>query len=203
MSVRVPARPPSSSALAQERATSLSNTPADMPAIDSSIKMSIGKKKKVPRERKTTRTKPSEPADAIAPPRVRYRYEPYRKADPNQEQEGDYPADPEDLRKLDATAKAIYRSDREMLEYIEALNRRTAAVLEHVNRTSSQLRSCEGVMERIDLFVGQWQKTCDRPANQQVLGDNPLEVNNGAIVPGSGEEGDAPYVELLSSFNCT
>lgn len=166
------------------------------------MKKTIGKKKKAPKTRVTTRTKLHEPADA--PQRIQYQYEPYRKADITPEPEGDRPASPEDLETLDATAKTLYRSDREALEYIEALNHRTAAILEHVNRTSSQLRSCEDVVERLGLFLGQLQKIDDQPANQ-LFRDDPFGeawVDNEMIVLGSNEEGNVLCVLPFLSSKC-
>jgi hypothetical protein len=148
----------------------------------------------------------AEPVDAPAPQQVRSRYEPYRKADPTPEPEGNLPADPEDLETLDSTAKVLYKSDREVLEYVEALNHRTAAILEHVNRTGSQLRSCKGAMERIQLFVDRWQKVDDRWTHQQRHGDGNFrakwEDGKMRVLDSdepSEEEDNAPYADNFAS----
>jgi len=179
------ARPSSSIAPPQERALSPSNSIGDAPTTNPSQgKKTVGKKK-TQRKQVAKETGPVEPVGASASQPDRYRYEPYRKADPTPEPEGNLPASPEELETLDATAKMIYKSDREMLEYIEALKNRTAAMLEYVNRTSSQLRSSKGAMERIQLFVDQWQKTDDQQFED-----------------GNSEEDDAPYARTLVSSIC-
>jgi hypothetical protein len=188
-----PAPLPSSPALAQEQAFPSSNPLGDLPTMESPVKKT-GNNKKAPKKKAATKAKPAGPVDAPVPQRVRYRYEPYRKADPTPEPEGNLPADLEELETLDATAKMLYKSDREVLEYIEALNHRTAAVLEHVNRTNSQLRSCKGAMERIDVFVDQWQKIDDQWTHQQLFGEGPFEES-------SDEEDYAPYADCFSQFS--
>ena len=145
-----PAPPPSFIAPAQVRAPTLPNSFGDPPTIDhlpvkktDSTKMS---KRKV--------SKQARAAEPVGPPvRQRARYEPYRRAEPTPDREANFPADPEELKTLDATAKTLYKSDREVLEYVETLNRRTAATLEYVNRTDSQLRASKAVMGRIELYV--------------------------------------------------
>jgi len=143
----------------QERAPSSSNSIGDAPIPNppSGKKTASKKKKKAPKKRVAEEAKQVGSVDTPVHQRARRRYEPYRKADPTPEPEGNLPADPEDLEALDATAKILYKSDRETLEYIGALKRRTAAVLELVNRTGSQLHSYKGAMERLQLFVGQRQ----------------------------------------------
>lgn len=161
---------------------------------------SIGKKKEV-----ASTTKPPEPVAAPAPRQDKYRYEPYRKANPTPEPEGNRPADSKDLESLDVTAKMIYKSDREILTYIEALNHRTAAILEHVNRTGSQLRSCEVIMEKIELSAGQSQRVGDRSMHQQLLADgSPWKglADKKAVVLGSHEEHNVPCVRIFFSCTC-
>lgn len=166
MSVQAPSHSPPT--LVREQAAPPSGSLGDAPIIHSSpIKKTIGKRKKAPKKRVVARTTLSEPTEPHATQRARFRYEPYQKADPTPEPELNRPASSRDLEALDVTVKTLYKSDREVLEYIEALNRRTAAILEHVNRTSSKLRSCEGIMERIELFVGQRQETDDRWADEE------------------------------------
>ncbi|KAF9643610.1 hypothetical protein BDM02DRAFT_3132313 [Thelephora ganbajun] len=199
-----PVPPPSSIAPTQELPTSPSNFLGDAPTIDPPPGKKAAKKKKAPKKRVATKAKPAEQADAPAPQRARY--EPYRKADPTPEPEGNLPADPEELETLDATAKMLYKSDREVLEYIETLKHRTAAMLEHVNRTDSQLRSCKGVMGRIQLFVGQWKKIGDRWTHQELFGDDNFRAKweNGKMkVLGSNEssdEEDAPNPDLFPTL---
>jgi hypothetical protein len=199
MSFQPPVTSPSPSILVREGSTSRSNTPVDALTIDSSPrKKTIGKKKPLGK-RVATRTESSESSesvDSVSWPGVQYRYEPYRKAGPTPEPERSRPADPRDLEALEATTEAIYKSDREALEYIEATNRRTAAILEHVNRTRSQLRSFDDVMERIGLFLGQRQNTGDRWAGQRSFDDDSLwekSVDNMTVF-------GSPYVGFISIF---
>lgn len=172
-----PAPPPPSTIPAQERTPSLPPSPGDAPTINPPRgKKTASKKKTAPKGKATEKAKLATPVDAPTSQRVRYRYEPYRKADPTPEPEADLPADPEELETLDATAKTLYKSDREVLEYIESLKRRTSAMLEHVNRTDSQLRSCKGSMERIQSFVAQWKKMGDQWTHEDLLGIGNLEA---------------------------
>lgn len=194
----VPAPPPSSITPAQERAPSPSSSLGDAPTIDPSPRKKTTKKKKAPKKRVAKKTKQAEPVDAPPPQPARSRYEPYRRTEPTPEPEGDLPADPEQLETLDATAKMLYKSDREVLEYIESLKHRTAAMLEHVNRTGSQLRSSRGAMERIRLFVGQRKKVDDHWSHPQRFG-NGSEME----VPDSEEEDNTPYDEIFVSSTCT
>lgn len=177
-----PAPPRPSVAPAQEQSPSPQNSLNGAPTIDLHPgKKAAGKKKLAPKKKQIGETKPVEPVEAPAPRRGRY--EPYRKADPTPEPEANLPADPEELDTLDATAKVLYKNDREALEYIESLKRRTAAVLEHVNRSDSQLRSYKGSMERIQLFVGQWKKMDDHWTHEQLPGNGDLraERENGKM----------------------
>ena len=160
-----PAPPPSTITPAQERVPSPSSSLGDpLPA------KKTGSKKKQSKRKTSKRSKTVEPVDPPAPKRPRNRYEPYRRAEPTPEREAALPADPEELETLDATAKKLYKSDREVLEYVEALKRRTAAMLEHVNRADSQLRACKGAMGRIGLYMGHWQKMEDRWTHQELFG---------------------------------
>jgi hypothetical protein len=151
------------SAPTQERDLYASNFVRDAPVID--LPPARTANGKVSKNVTATRATPVKPTDPPAPRRTRYRHEPHRK-------EGNLSADSEELETLDATSKEIYKSDREILEYVEALNHRTAAVLEHANRNSSQLHSCKGVMEKIQQFVGQWRKTGGKSTPQQTVGDS-------------------------------
>jgi len=184
---------------AQGRAPSSSNSIADAPIINPpSGKKTVSKKKKKAQKKQVAKVaKQGGSVDTPDPQRARRRYEPYRKADPTPEPEGNLPADPEDLETLDATAKALYKSDREALEYIEALKRRTTAILEHVNRTDSQLRSHKGTMERIQLFLNQRQKPDDQWTHQQLSGGK----DNAEVLGSheSSEEDDVPYAEVFAS----
>ena len=187
---------------AQERVLYASNFDRDAPVVDlPPVKTANGKASK---NGTATGATPVKPADPPATQRARYRYEPYRRAGPTPGREGNLPADPEDLETLDVTSKEIYKSDHEILEYIEALNHRTAAVLEHVNRNSSQLHSCKGVMEKIQQFVDQWRNTGGQWTSQQSVGDSNLgaEWESGkmkilASEESSGEDDDAPYAEIF------
>ena len=172
MSVQGPSAPilPSSSiAPDQERTPSPPNSLGDASIINPSSGKKTTNKKKASKRKATGKAKSVKSVDTPAPRRARY--EPYRRAEPTPEREANLPADPEELETLDATAKKLYRSDREVLEYIESLKHRTAAVLEHVNRTDSQLRSCKGAMERMQLFASQWQKMGDHWTHEQLFGD--------------------------------
>lgn len=206
MSVQEPSTrtpPRSSIAPAQERAPSPSNSLGDLPPTKT------GSKKKTLKRKTSKRTKTAEPADPPAPKRPRDRYVPYRRADPTPEREAALPADPEDLETLDATAKKLYKNDREVLEYVEILRRRTAAMLEHVNRAESQLRACKGVMGRIGFFMGHWQKMDDQWTHQELFGggnfrakwvDGKMQVLASDESSDDDDEEDTPYVESVASF---
>ena len=204
----VPVPPPPSVTPAHERAPSPSNSLGGAPTIDPPPgKKTAGRKKRTSKRKVAKKIKPVEPADvpapspspspapAPAPRRAQNRYEPYRKASPTPEQEGNLPADTEELKTLDATAKTLYKSDREVLEYIDSLRRRTAAMLEHVNRTDSQLRSSKGAMERIQLFVAQWEEIGDQWSHEQLSGGNVDALGS----DGSGDnEDNIPYVDKIN-----
>ena len=180
MSVQEPStstRPLSPMLPVQERATS-SNSIGDAPAIKppSGKKTASKKKKKAPKKRVAREAKQAGSVDTPVHQRARRRYEPNRKVDPTPEPEGNLPADPEDLETLDATAKALYKSDREVLEYIGALKCRTAAILEHVNRTGSQFHSYRGAMERIQLFMGQRQTEEDNVPYADDFASSPIRA---------------------------
>jgi len=210
-----PAPPRSSIAPSKERAPSTSNSPGDASTIDPPpVKKTDSKKTS---KRKTSkRAKTTELVDPPVPKRPRDRYEPYRRAEPTPEREAALPADPEELETLDATAKKLYKSDREVLEYVETLRRRTAAMLEHVNRTDSQLRACKGAMGRIELYMGHWQKMEDRWTHQQLFGsgnfrakwvDGKMEVLDSDESSDDDDKDNAPYAEkplpLLSASDLT
>jgi len=177
-----PAPPPSSIAPAQERAPSPSNSLGDAPITNPPSVRKTGSKKKGSKRRASKRAKAAEP---VEPPAPLDRYEPYRRAEPTPEREAALPADPEELETLDATAKQLFKSDREVREYVESLKLRTAAMLEHVKRTSSQLRACKGSMGRIGLFMAQRQTV-----------DGKVEGSDES----SDEEDNAPYVERTLSL---
>jgi hypothetical protein len=188
----IPALPPSSSAPIQER------TPSPKIPLDGVDPKKAGKKKGVLKKKVATQTKPVKSVDGPASQRVRYRYEPYQKGDPTPETEGDLSADTEEeLESLGAAAKLLYKSDREILDYVEALNRRTAALLENANRASSQLRSCRSFMERIKLFVDQQQKIEEKPTYQKLFGVSVDARREKGMVEtlGSGNEGDVSCVK--------
>ena len=193
-----PVPPPSSITPAQERAPSPSSSLGDASTIDPSPRKKTAKKKKAPKKQVARKAKQVESVDAPPPRPPRFRYEPYRKAEPTPEPEGNLPADPEELEALDATAKMLYKSDREILDYIESLKHRTAAMMEHVNRTGSQLRSSRGAMKRIQFFVGQRKKMNDHWTHPQPFGDGgEMEVVD------SEEEDNTPYDEIFVSSTCT
>jgi len=157
----------------QERAATPSNSLSDASVINPPPAKKTGSKKRSKRET----SKQAGAAEPVDPPaRQRARCEPYRRAEPTPEREAALPADPEELKTLDATAKTRYKSDREVLEYVKTLNCRAAAMLEHVNRANSQLGAGKGVMERIEFYVAQWQKVEDQWTHQQLFGDG----NSGA-----------------------
>ena len=135
--------------------------------------------------------------DKTVPHRDRRRYEPYRKADATPEPERSLPADPEDLETLDATAKKLYKSDREILEYIENLKRRTAGVLDHVNRVDSKLRANKGAMERIEFFTRNWKRMGEEWTEQQLFGDSDSETSLGSDEPSDKENGTRYVVRFF------
>ena len=194
-----PAPPLSSIPPSRERALSPSNFLGDAPTIDPPPA------KKTSKRNTSKRTKTADPVDPPVPKRPRDRYEPYRRAEPTPEREAALPADPEDLETLDATAKKLYKSDREVLEYVETLRRRTASMLEHVNRTESQLRACKGVVGRIGFYMNHWQKIEDRWTHQQLFGngnfrakwvDGKMEVLDSDESSDDDEDDDnTPYVK--------
>ena len=198
MSIREPPSPvlpPSSIAPAQERATSPSNSLGDTPTTNPPPAGG----KKASKRKTSKRAKPAKQVDPPAPQRTRY--EPYHRAKSTPEREAAPPADPEELETLDATAKKLYKSDREVLDYVESLKRRTAAMLKHVNRADSQLRSYKGAMGRIGLYMAQWQKIEDRWTPQQLFGDGnfkakwvdgKMEVLGSDESSGDNEEEDIP-----------
>ena len=194
----------------QERATSPLNSLGDAPTTNPLPVKKTGSKKTS--KRKTSkRTKAAESVDPPAPQRARY--EPYRRAEPTPERDAMLPADPDELETLDATAKKLYKSDREVLEYVEALKRRTAAMLEHVNRTDSQLRAYKGAMGRIGLYMDQWQKMEDRWTHQERFGngnfrarwvDGRMEVlESDESSDDEDDEGNIPYAKQTFSHPCT
>lgn len=151
-----------------------------MPPRVSRVKKGSGKNK-APKGKTTAKV---ESVDVASSPRNGYRYEPYRKAGQTPEPEGNLPADPKELESLDATAKKLYAMDREILKYIEDLKRRTAAILEQVNRNDSQLRAANGAMGRIENFVLNWQKMDDHWTDQQLFGDDET------VAPGPDQPSD-------------
>jgi len=190
-----PDPPPFTTTPAQARVPSPSNSLGDPPTTNSPpVKKTSGKASK----RKVSEARAAEPIDP--PARQRARYEPYRRAEPTPEREAALPTNPEDLETLDTTAKTLYKSDREVLEYVETLKRRAAAMSEHVSRTDSQLRACKGVMGRIELYVAQWRGVEDRWTHQQLFGngksgakrvDDEMEV----LGPDESSAGHPPFVE--------
>ena len=128
-------------------------------------------KEKNPKKQAAKRVEPAESADPPAPQQAPPRRGPYQKAAPTPEREANLPADPElELEALDAMAKELYKRDLEVLEHIESLKRRTAAMLEHINRNHSQFRSCKGAMGRMDSFVTNWTKMEDEWTREQLFG---------------------------------
>lgn len=178
-----PARPPSSIAPAQERATYPSNTLGDATTTKPLLEKASSKVSK------RTAFKRAKTAALIDPParkRARNRYEPYQRTEPTPEREAILPADPEKLETLDATTKRLYKSDLEVLKYVKTLKYRTVAVLEHVNRTDSQLRACMGAMGRIDLYMARWEKIEDRWTSRQLFGNGDFDEAS------DGDDEDAP-----------
>lgn len=176
MSVHEPSTllPPSHSPPNREQSTSLSNPLGNAPVANPQP-VKPPSEKKAPKKKLATNAGSPKQTGAPSSRRDKRRYEPYRKPDPTPELEGNLQADPDELEALDATAKMLYKSDREVLEYIELIRQRTAAVLEHVNRNGSQLRACRGAMERIESFVGQWQAIGDRWTAEQIEEDSDEE----------------------------
>lgn len=151
----------------QDKVPLTSNAPGDAPSTGPSrVKKNIVKKKS-PMNKATAGINLVESVEDPAFHRDRYRYEPYRKVDPASEPERNTPADQEDLERLDVITKTLYENDREILESIEDLKHRTAAVLEHVNWIKSQLRADDGVMERIELFVRNRQNMGEHWTHQE------------------------------------
>ncbi|KAF9778720.1 hypothetical protein BJ322DRAFT_1114057 [Thelephora terrestris] len=191
---------PPSSAPAQEQPPTPPNPIGGASTTDpTSTKKIAGKKKKKKKALAKKAAKKSEPTESIDDPanqQGQYRYEPYRKADPTPEPEGSRPADLEELDTLDATARVLFKSDREVLEYVEALNYRAAAILEYATRTGSQLHSYKGVRGRIELFVDQRQKTGDQGTHQQLPEDPPVGVEALGSSESSDDEDDVPKQDL-------
>lgn len=214
MSVQEPTAPALSSpsvAPVQERAPSSSKSIGDAPTIDPSLRKKATGKNKAQKKRVAEKLKPAEPAETPrpSPQEARYRYDPYRKVDPIPESEGNLPASPDELETLDAMAKMIYQGDREALEYIEALQRRTAAIMEQIDRTGSQLHSVNSTIGKMQLFIGHWSKMSDRRTHKQLSGDGNSRTKWGGgkmTMLGSHEpaeeENDAPYVKSFSPLIC-
>lgn len=198
----VPAPRPSMTPV-QEHAPSPSNSLGDATTIAPPPgKKATGKKASRRKPPKQTRA-----PDSVDPKRAKGRYEPYRKADPTPEPEASLPADPGYLDSLDATAKMLYKRDREVLEYVKSLKKRTAAMLDHVDRNDSQLRSHKGTMKRIRLFASQWSKMEDRWSHEELLGDGNFRATwrDGKMVVLEPDEPDdevdnAPYAEQTYSL---
>lgn len=157
--------------LVQEQDPTSLNTPGDASATDpSQVKEYIGKDT-TPRSGVAAQVSSIELVDGLPIQRDQLRYEPYQKADSTPEPEGNLPADPKLLDIINVTAKKLYESDREILDYIQNLKCRTAAILEHVNRIHSQLRASIGAIERLKQFVHNWQKMNDHWSRAELLGD--------------------------------
>ena len=117
-------------------------------------------------------------------------------------------ADPKDLERLDATAKELYKSDLEILTYIETLKQRTAAIMEQVKHDSSVLYSNRRAMERIELYTRNWQRMDGHWTEEELNGDWHLRAelqDRRMTTPDpfdfSDEEGDAWYVGISSLLN--
>jgi hypothetical protein len=153
--------------------------------------MKTATSKKTSKSKRTAKGIQTESTDPDASPRGSYRYEPYPKAKPTPEPERGLPADRDYLETLGAAAKALYRGDRELLEYIVALEDRTAAILEHVNRTETQLRSAQGALERIQSYVRRWEEI---GGFQQPFGDGDsrmkLDGDKVTLAPDESDEED-------------
>jgi len=195
----VPALPSSSVTPTQELTPSNSNPLHNAPTTDPPPEKkttSKSKRKETPKKRALKIIGLVAPVNLPLRRRARQIRRPYRKAIPTPEPEGNLPADPKELEILDSTTKTLYKSDREVLEYIESLKHRTAAVLEQVSRTDSQLLSCKGVMARIQSFVGQWEKMGNRLAHQQLFDSENLRAKceDGVLDSdeASGEEDNDP-----------
>ena len=145
------------------------------------------KGRKVPKKKLANGSESSGSMGSPTPRRVQYRYNPYRRADPTPVPEGDLPADPEDLETLDETAKLVYRRDRELLEYIESIKDRTAAILSYVNQTESKLHSHRGSMERLRQYIHHRARIDDPSRDREFLWD-------GGIAE--------PYVESFALWTC-
>ena len=158
------------SAPVQEGFSTASNPPGDASTANFSRAQKDTGKNKPPRGEVAFDIDSVESVDATAPHRAQYPYEPYRKAGTTPGPEGNLPAAPDALETLDATAKMIYKSDREILEYIKSLKLRTAATLEHINRTDAQLRASNGAMERIEFFASHRQEVYHPLAVQPLFG---------------------------------
>lgn len=170
-------------------------------AVDPSPrKKPTGKRRKAPKKKVTKRPESPESVVSPTPRRVQYRYTPYRRADPTPESEGDLPADPKDLETLDETVKLIYRRDRELLEYIESIKNRTAAILLYVNRTESKLDLHKGSMERLRQYMHRQAGTDDRPLGREFLwGDGIAEADFDEPLE---EEDVIPYAENFAPWTC-
>lgn len=173
-----PVPSPSSLISTQEQVPSPSSFHDGPPTVNPpSVNKIAGSEQNAQEEKVKEEVEPAELLDPTDPRLLQYPYVPHPEADLGSEPEDSGPADPRDLETLDATAKMLFKGDREILGYIEALNYRTAAILEHVNRTKSELLLCKDSRERIKLFVDNLQKTGDRGAHGQLLGE-PLYVED-------------------------
>lgn len=163
-------------------------------------KRATRKRTNAPKNKVVKSPESSESIGSPTPRRVQYRYNPYRRADPTPVPEGDLPADPEDLETLDETAKLVYRRDRELLEYIESIKDRTAAILSYVNQTESKLHSHRGSMERLRQYIHHRARIDDRSRDREFL------WGGGIAEPGFNdplEEGDTmPYAQSFALWMC-
>lgn len=174
-----------SSAPVREQISSPSGVPGDASAVNPSPVKRKTDKDKPPRNKMPTKVNPVESVYNPAFHKDRHRYEPYRKGDPTQEPEGGFPSDPTDLKTLDATAKKLYKNDREILEYVESLKDRTAAILEYINRTDSQLRASDSAIKVIEQFVRDWWKMCQGRTHKQPFGDERNDAQYANLTPHS------------------
>lgn len=203
-----PVPSPSSLISTQEQVPSPSSFHGDAPTVNPPpVNKRAGNEEKVQEERVKEEVGPAELLDPTDPHLLQYLHVPHPETDLGPEPEDGGPADPRDLETLDATAKMLFKGDREIIGYIEALNHRTAAILEHVNRKKSELLSCKESRERIKLFVDNLRKTIYRGTHGQLLGEAlnpdlpPMAIpNENEVVPTVGEHpfenedyADLPY----------
>ena len=148
----------------------------------------------VPKSKRTDKGVQTESADPNVSPSGSYRYKPYPKTKPTPEPERNLPVD---AGHLNTTANAFYRGDREFLECIVDLKAQTAAILEYVNRTETQLHSAYSALERIESYVRHWEGIGEP---QRPSGDEDPRKSSGdkvTLAPDESDKKGARYADIF------